>query len=81
MTWKILRLFINTLIGDHKDSLIKRGDLTQHIQKHLSRKQRDFSELFCAFFKSISNFEHFQKRMTLRAYVFLNIWTPKDVVR
>ena len=32
------------------------------IQMHLSQKQKKFSELFCAFFKSQSIFEHFQKK-------------------
>ena len=40
-----------------------------------------FSELFCAFLKSALNFEHFQKKMTLMAYLFLNLRTPKNVVR
>ena len=56
MIWEILRPFVNTLIADDKYSLLNRGTLTQHIQMHLSRKQKEFSELFCAFFKSTLNF-------------------------
>ena len=52
----------------------------QPIQMHLSQKQKSFSELFCAFFKSISHFEPFQKKMTLLAYVSPNKRTPKGVV-
>ena len=37
---------------------------------HLSKKQKLFSAFFSAFFKSKFNFEHFQKKMTLIAYVF-----------
>ena len=48
---------------------------------HLSEKQKTFSQFFCAFFKYTSNFEHFQKKMTLIAHVFPKLWTPKDVVR
>ena len=48
---------------------------------HLSEKQKTFSQFFCAFFKSSSNFEHFQKKMTLIAYVFPKLRTPKNVVR
>ena len=48
---------------------------------HFSQKQKTFSEVFSAFFKSTSNFEHFQKKMTLIAYVFPKFRTPKDVVR
>ena len=53
----------------------------QPIQMHLSQKQKSFSELFCKFFKSRSNFEHFLKKMTLIAYVALKLRSPKDVVR
>ena len=45
MTWKILRLFVNTLTPDDKYSLLNRGILTQHIQMHLSQKQKTFPEL------------------------------------
>ena len=47
----------------------------------LTRKQKKFPHLFCAVFKSSSSFEHFQKKVTLIAYVFPNLRTPKDVVR
>ena len=48
---------------------------------HLSKKQKLFSEFFSAFFESTSNFEHFQKKMTLIAYEFSKLRTPKNVVR
>ena len=53
----------------------------QTIQMHLSEKQKAFAEFFSAFSKSTLNFEHLQKKMTLIAYVFAKLWTPKDVVR
>ena len=53
----------------------------QTIQMHLSQKQKTFSDFFCAFFKSTSNFEHFQTKMTLIAYVSSKLRTPKDLVR
>ena len=40
------------------------------IQMHLSQKQKIFCEFFWAFSESALNFEHFQKKMTLIAYVF-----------
>ena len=40
------------------------------IEMHLSEKQKIFSEFFSAFSESALNFEHFQKKMTLIAYVF-----------
>ena len=51
------------------------------IQMHLSQKQKIFSEFFSAFFKSALNSEHFQKKMTLRAYVFPKLPTTKNVLR
>ena len=59
---KILRLFGNTLTDDDKYSLLYRDNLMQPIQILLSQKQKTFSELFSAFFKSTLNFEHSQKK-------------------
>ena len=70
MTWKILRLFVNTLTADDKYSLLIRGNLRLPIQMHLPQERKGFCQLFCAFFKFMSNFEHFQEKMTLIAYVF-----------
>ena len=53
----------------------------QTIQMHLSQKQKVFSEFFSAFFKSALNFEHFEKKMTLMAYVFPKLPTTKNVHR
>ena len=50
-------------------------------QMHLSQKQKIFSRFFAAFFESALNFEHFQKKMTLIAYVFPKLPTTKDVLR
>ena len=51
------------------------------IQMHLCKKQKTFSEFFSAFFESALNFEHFQKKMTLIAYVFPKLPTTKNVLR
>ena len=59
---KILRLFVNTLTDDDKYSLLYRDKLTQPIQMLLSRKKKNFSELFTAFLKSTLNFAHFLKK-------------------
>ena len=45
------------------------------------KKKKTFSQFLCAFSKSTSNFEHFQKKMTLGAYEFPKLRTPKNVVR
>ena len=44
---------------------------------HLFDKQKDSSHLFCPFFKPTLNFQHFQKKMTVIAYVFPKLQTPK----
>ena len=53
----------------------------QTSQLHLSQKQNIFSQLFAAFFEFALNFEHFQKKMTLIAYLFPKLPTTKDVFR
>ena len=51
------------------------------IEMHLSQKQKIFSRFYSAFFESALNFEHFQKKMTLIAYVFPKLTTTKNVLR
>ena len=81
MIHKTLRLFVNTLTLDDKHYLLKRDNLTQPIQIQLSQKQKIFSEFFFAFLKSILNFKHLPKKMTLIADVFREIPAPKNMVR
>ena len=51
------------------------------IQMHLSKKEKIFSQFFSAFFESALNFEHFQKKMTLIAYLFPKLPNTKNVLR
>ena len=51
------------------------------IQIHLSQKEKIFSEFFSAFLESALNSEHFQKKMTVIAYVFPKLPTTKNVLR
>ena len=51
------------------------------MQMHLYQKQNIFSEFFSVFFESALTFEHFQKEMTLIAYVFPKLPTTKNVLR
>ena len=51
------------------------------IQMHLCKKQKIFSEFFSPFFESALNSEHFQKKMTLIAYVFPKLPTTKNLLR
>ena len=79
--WKFLRAFFSTLTANDKDSLNSKDKWMQTIQMLLSQKQNIFSEFFSAFFESALNFEYFQKKMTLMAYVFPKLPTTKDVLR
>ena len=69
-TWNFFSRFFNTFTADDKYSVINRDNSMPTIQMHLSQKQKIFSQFFSAFFKSALNSEHFQKKMTLIAYVF-----------
>ena len=80
-TWKFFRPFLDTLTDNDKYSLNSKDKGIQTIQMHLSQKQNLFFQFFSAFFESALNFEYFQKKMTLIAYVFPNIRTTKNVLR
>ena len=77
----MLRLFINTFTADDKYSLLNRDKLTQRIQMQISQKHKTFSEFFPEILKSRLYFQHFEKKMTLIAYVFPKLRTPKSGVR
>ena len=51
------------------------------IQMHLPQELKFFSEFFSTFFESALNFEHFQKKIALIAYVFPELPTTKYVLR
>ena len=69
------------MTADDKYSLISKDKGMLTIRMHLSQKQKIFSEFFSAFFESALNFKHFQKKMTLIAYVFPKLPTRKDMLR
>ena len=77
--WKSLRLFVNTMSAVDKCSLPKRDNLMQPIHLKLSQKLKTFSQFFVPFSKSRLNFEHFQKKTTLIAYLFVRLWPAKNV--
>ena len=80
-TWKFFRNSLHTLTANDKYSLNSKDKWMETIQIHLSQKQNIFSEFFSAFFESALNFEHFQKKMTLIAYVFPKLPTKKYLLR
>ena len=59
---KFLKLLVQTLTDDEKNSLLYRENFTQQIEMLVSQKRNLFSQFFSAFLKSILNFEHFQKK-------------------
>ena len=79
-TSKFFTLFLYIFTANDKYSLISKDKWMQTIQMHLSEKQKIFSEFFSVFFESALNFEHFQKKITLIAYVFPKLPTTKDVL-
>ena len=79
--WKILGLFLNPLTADEKYSLLNGFNFLEFFQIQIFLKLNIFSEFCVAFSKFSFNFEHFQKRMTLIAEVFLNLRIRKNVVR
>ena len=80
VTSSTLGVFVKTFTVDDQYSPCNRKNLPQQIQLSLSKKEKDFSEFFAAYLKTKSNFEHFEKKMTLIGYVFLKLETEKDVV-
>ena len=79
--WKFFRPFLNTLTANDKYSLISKDKWMQTIQMHFSQQPKIFSAFLSAFFDSALNFEHFQKKMTLIAYVFPKLPTTENVLR
>ena len=63
-----------------KCSLPNRDNLMTPIHMQLSKKLKTFPQFFLAFSKSRLNFEHFKKKMTLIAYLFLRVRPAKNVV-
>ena len=53
----------------------------EHFQMQLSQKGKTFPEIFFDLLNLESIFHIFKKNMTLIADIFLNLRTPKNVVR
>ena len=79
VTWKISRLFPNTLSADGKYSLLNRDNLTQPIQMQLSQKEKTFSNFFSAFLKSSLNFDHFLKKDDPHCWCISKITHPEKL--
>ena len=62
MIHKILRLFVKTFTVNDKHYLLNRANLTQPIQMQLSEKEKNFSQFFFPFLKSMLNVKHLPKK-------------------
>ena len=60
---EILGRFVNAFTADDQHSRRNSENLPQAIHMQLSLNQKPFSEFFALFFKSISNSEHFLKKI------------------
>ena len=79
--WENLTLSVNTISAFDKCSLPKRADLMLPFHMQLSQKLNTFCSFIFAFLKSRLNFEHFVKKMSLIAYLFLRLRPAKREVR
>ena len=79
-TWKFFRPFLHILTANDKYSLNSKDNWMETVQMHFSQKRNILSQFFSTFFESALNFEHFQKKMTLIADVFLKLPSTKDVL-
>ena len=61
------RLLVNILTAHDKHYLLNRDNLTQRIQMQVSQKQKNSSQFFLAFSKSIFNFKHLLKKDDLNS--------------
>ena len=67
------------MTANYEYSRSNTDNLPLPVQMQLSEKLETFSAFFIAFSESALNFEHFEKKMSLIAQVFLELLTPKDV--
>ena len=81
---KILELFVNPLTAHDKYSLLNRDNLFQHLLMQLSQKTKNFVSFFF-FFLHFPNLDRilniFKQKVTLIPDVFLDLRTPKNVLR
>ena len=78
-TKQTIKGIINTLTANYEYCRNNADDLPLPVQMEVSGKLKTFSGFFIAFFESTLNFEHFEKKISLIAQVFLKLYTPKDV--
>ena len=65
---------------DDKYSRRNMLNLTEQLGAPLSQKQKTFSVIFLEFLKCALNLEHFEKKMSILAELFIELLTLKEVV-
>ena len=78
-TWKVFRLFLNTLTADDKYSVISRHNSIPTIQTQLFQEQKIFSEFSAAIFQCGLNFKDFQKKDDPHSFCIPEITYPERV--
>ena len=70
----------STSTTNYEYSRTNRENLPLPIRIQLSEKLKAFSQIFVAFLEYTLNLEHFEKKMSLTAQVFLKLLTLKDLL-
>ena len=81
MTCLILAHLVNTSATNEKYPSLNRENLTIPIQMQLSQKQKSLSEFLDAFWKSMLNFEYFEKKNDPHSFCISEIADSENVVR
>ena len=77
---EILGLFVNAFTADDENSLRNGKTYPTNLNAIISEIKK-FLRFFVAMLKSLSNFEHFEKKLNFIVYEFPYLETAKDVVR
>ena len=79
---KILELFVNPLTAHDKYSLLNKDNLFQHLLMQILKKQKLLWVFFFLHFPNLDRILNiFKQKVTLIPDVFLDLRTPKNVLR
>ena len=65
---------------DDKYSRRNMLNFRKQLEAQLSKKKNNSSEIFLSFLKYAFNLDHLEKKMSILAELFLELFTPKEVV-
>ena len=81
MIRQIIGLFANILAANYKYPVLNRDKLLILMQMQLSQKQKNFSEFFFPFLKSILNFEYLKKKDDAHRFYISEITDSEHMAR